>query len=381
MLFRFAASAFGLATLHICDAHIVLQNPVPYGNSTLNNSPLQSSGLDFPCKLRAGVYELTQMNYWIAGEAQTVSFLGSATHGGGSCQFSVTEDLQPTKASKWKVLHSVVGGCPASVDGNLPENSAGQGLATFNVTLPSSIPNGNYTFAWTWFNRAGDREMYMNCAPISVSSNESDTDLLDTLPDMFLANLPSTTCSTVENFDYAFPDPGDSVETGSKAKIATVVSNPECASVTRPGTASRNTHSVEDLAYSFPDGSGVKTKSNKKPTISTISIQPKYTADASGDVVLGDVSTIISQTLVAHATSMLAQGNAMPHAVYSAAPTPSSGACILCHLNNRIVCIGESHFGICNLGCALPQPLAAGTLCSEGQILRRGSGISAIYGQ
>jgi hypothetical protein len=336
MLFRNAMPAFGLATLHMCEAHMILQNPVPYGNSTLNNSPLASSGLDFPCKLREGVYDLTQMNYWIAGEAQTVSFVGSAVHGGGSCQFSVTEDQQPTKASKWKVVHSVVGGCPASVDGNLPEDSAGQGLATFDVTLPTSIPSGMYTFAWTWFNKEGAREMYMNCAPISVSSSESNTTVLDTLPDMFVANLASTAFSTVENLDYAFPEPGDSVETGSKAKIATALADPGRASVSRPDTGSTNTHSIEDFAHSPPDRSGVKTTLKQRPAVLTIPVQSLSTAGAR------EMSTIKPQSLIAQATSILVEDNATPAPTPSLALTPSSDACIPCHPRASMVCIDDT---------------------------------------
>ncbi|OAL42630.1 hypothetical protein IQ07DRAFT_462881, partial [Pyrenochaeta sp. DS3sAY3a] len=192
-------------------AHLMLENPIPFGKPTLNNSPLDGSGLDFPCKLREGVYDLTQMNNWTAGEAQTIRFLGSAVHGGGSCQFSVTKDLHPTKASQWKVVHSVIGGCPASVGGNLPGGPTSHGAATFDIVMPKGMPGGRYTFAWTWFNRQGNREMYMNCAPISVSGGDSDTAFFESLPNMFVANLPNTACSTLEDFDFAFPEPGDSV--------------------------------------------------------------------------------------------------------------------------------------------------------------------------
>lgn len=108
------------------------------------------------------MYDVTQMNSWTAGEAQTIRFVGSAVHGGGSCQFSLSEDLQPTKNSRWKVIHSVVGGCPATAEENLLGGPASPIPDTFEVVLPKELPSGTYTFAWTWFNKKGNREIYMN---------------------------------------------------------------------------------------------------------------------------------------------------------------------------------------------------------------------------
>ncbi|KAH5619818.1 hypothetical protein HBI51_251960 [Parastagonospora nodorum] len=213
---------------------MVLNQPKPYGALTLNNSPLDATGADFPCKQRDGVYDVTATNHWKAGERQSVSFNGTAVHGGGSCQFSVTTDTQPTKTSRWKVMHSVVGGCPASAEGNL---QAGDHAETFDFLVPKSLPSGNYTFAWTWFNRCGRREMYMNCAPISVSGASGDTMFLEGLPDMFVANLFGTPCTTVEDFDFAFPQPGDSVSTGSPVTVA-ALQGTGCAS-TAPGSSAK----------------------------------------------------------------------------------------------------------------------------------------------
>ena len=372
MLSRVAVSILCLFVLHRCAAHMMLDNPVPYGKSTLNNSPLEGTGLDFPCKLRRDAYDLTQMNYWTAGEAQTISFLGSAVHGGGSCQFSLTKDPQPTKSSKWKVIHSVIGGCPATVDGNLREDPAGRGSATFNVTIPKSIPDGRYTFAWTWFNRQGDREMYMNCAPLSISGGGNETTLLDTLPDMFIANLPSTACSTVQDFDYAFPDPGDSVETGSQAKIVTTLSGTGCASVTSQGAESRMTRASQHLTHSLPDGS-VRTASSSRLAASAISSPLSAARNAGVEVVSRKTTAVEPQTLVVQAISIVADQDAVPAPTPSATLPPSAGACIPCQPDDHILCIDQTHFGLCNLGCAYPQLLASGTLCFNGEILRRGA--------
>jgi hypothetical protein len=131
-------------------AHMIIANPVPFGNP--NNSPLDVSGSDFPCK--AVPYTVNTMNDWPVGSQQTLSFTGTAVHGGGSCQLSVTTDKEPTKESIWKVIYSIEGGCPAAVEGNLDEN--GPNLdGTFPFTVPPELPNGEMTFAWTWFNKIG----------------------------------------------------------------------------------------------------------------------------------------------------------------------------------------------------------------------------------
>jgi hypothetical protein len=64
---------------------------------------------------------------------------GSATHGGGSCQFSLSYDGGNT----WAVIHSIIGGCPL--------NSA------YTFSVPSGVPSGNALFSWSWFNKVGNR--------------------------------------------------------------------------------------------------------------------------------------------------------------------------------------------------------------------------------
>ena len=158
-----AAVMMAMEPLH-AGAHMILKSPVPYGNP--NNSPLEATGSDFPCK--AVPYTVNTMNEWSVGSEQTLSFTGTAVHGGGSCQISVTTDKEPTKESKWKVIYSIEGGCPVEAAGNLDQNGPSTNNA-FKYTVPAELPNGVMTMAWTWFNKIGNREMYMNCAPITVS--------------------------------------------------------------------------------------------------------------------------------------------------------------------------------------------------------------------
>jgi hypothetical protein len=75
---------------------------------------------------------------------------GSATHDGGSCQLALTYDQGET----FKVIESILGDCPIA--------------KKYDFTIPSDAPDGEALLAWTWFNKVGNREMYMNCAFVTV---------------------------------------------------------------------------------------------------------------------------------------------------------------------------------------------------------------------
>ncbi|KAL8667842.1 MAG: hypothetical protein Q9202_000307 [Teloschistes flavicans] len=224
------------------NAHMVMRSPTPYGAATLSNGPLAADGSDFPCKQRAGVYDAAGVNNVMPiGAPQTLAFKGEAVHGGGSCQISLTRDLKPTKDSKWMVIHSIEGDCPAKAAGNLGDDAGSTTAAsTFQYSIPQGINTGQYTLAWTWFNKIGNREMYMNCAPITVTGGSKKRDADDahsynatakygsdeiikrdtSFPDMFLANLfgtGPTACQTVPSTNLIFPDPGTSVQKAADA--------------------------------------------------------------------------------------------------------------------------------------------------------------------
>ena len=210
------------------NAHLIMTNPVPYGKDSLNNSPLAADGSDFPCKQRSGVYDVGKENTYSVGDSIPLSFQGSATHGGGSCQVSLTTDREPTKDSNWMVIKSIEGGCPLNTEGNISGGETNKVPGNLNFTIPDGISSGKYTMAWTWFNRVGNREMYMNCAPVTVqggSSKRSDEEAQTEteaesesalekrdgeFPGMFVANVNG--CTTPESKDLRFPNPGEDVE-------------------------------------------------------------------------------------------------------------------------------------------------------------------------
>ncbi|UKZ72447.1 hypothetical protein TrVFT333_000076 [Trichoderma virens FT-333] len=72
-------------------------------------------------------------------------------------------------------------------------------------------------FAWTWFNNIGNREMYMNCAAVTIVNGKKRSSFASftTLPDAFVANIGNDIC-TYPGKDVEFPHPGMEVERNSQ---------------------------------------------------------------------------------------------------------------------------------------------------------------------
>ncbi|QPG95430.1 hypothetical protein C2857_000635 [Epichloe festucae Fl1] len=199
----------------------------PYTDTTDTDysmtSPLESSGSDFPCKGYHALLDTPQgrsVAAWRAGQSYNITVEGSATHGGGSCQVSLSYD----RGGSWRALRSYVGGCPLS--------------PAWAFTLPGDAPSGEALVAWSWFNRLGNREMYMNCAHVTVLGRQQQqqqqvvrrrapplSDPLGARPAMFVANVGNG-CGTLEGADVLFPHPGPDVDYVSQ-KMARPVGNCE----------------------------------------------------------------------------------------------------------------------------------------------------------
>jgi len=202
-------SILGLAAA--ANAHMKMGTPVPWG--PISNAPLAGDGSDFPCKNVAYDWSgSAQINVIQKGQSSPLTFIGSAVHGGGSCQLSLTTDLNPTKDSVWKVIKSYEGGCPAiGVAGNAGDNANAPGPSEYTFEIPNDVPAGNYTFSWSWMNKIGNREMYQNCAPVQAVGSGGSESFFNSLPDMFVANVGNG-CQTKEGDDTAYPNPGSVVE-------------------------------------------------------------------------------------------------------------------------------------------------------------------------
>ncbi|KAJ1663936.1 hypothetical protein IW140_003802 [Coemansia sp. RSA 1813] len=101
---------------------------------------------------------------WTAGQSITITFEGSAIHGGGHCQWSISYDGGKT----FVVLYQVLGNC---FTGNSGGANAGY---PYTFKLPSDLPSSDHAvFAWSWVNAVGNREFYMNCADVAIKGSSA----------------------------------------------------------------------------------------------------------------------------------------------------------------------------------------------------------------
>ncbi|KAM0264280.1 hypothetical protein ACHAQJ_000769 [Trichoderma viride] len=373
-------------------AHMTMSNPVPYGLSSLNNSPLDAAGADFPCKQRPGVYDLQgASNVYAQGSTQHLSFVGSAVHGGGSCQVSVTTDAQPDKNSVWKVIKSIEGGCPAKDQtGNMGDSASAVDPYTYAFTVPKDLESGNYTLAWTWFNKVGNREMYMNCAPLTVTGSGGSRDFLNTLPDMFEANVFGPQgCSTQQDSDLLFPDPGSNVDQFNGATSAflgpTLCSSATVVAAPTNGGGSGSGPAPTTGAPVQPTGAPSQSAPGGVFITSPIGGQPQATQPAASQPAASQPAAskpVVTPVPVANPPAV--QSSAPAPATSAAAPPPppttgsnaSSGsspsggfaAGTACSTEGQWNCIGGTQFQRCASGAwSAAQALASGTQCQAGQ--------------
>ncbi|KAF2747321.1 lytic polysaccharide monooxygenase [Sporormia fimetaria CBS 119925] len=341
--------------------HMIMQQPVPYGSP--NNSPLDRSGSDYPCKNVP--YTINTMNNWPVGSEQTIDFGGgTAVHGGGSGQVAVTLDKNPTAASKFKVIHSIEGGWP---------------LGPVKITLPKELPNGQYTALVSWFNRIGNREMYANCAPITVTGGSDDPSSLDSLPDLALANVnvgAGATCGTKESSDYTFENPGEYVtRQGPGPFIPLCGGAPVDAPGGNPGQPQPSVQPPHNGQYTPPASQAPApsvTQAPQAPTTQAPVSQPLVTSSVDNGVVTSTFRTLVTVTATSGSPAGPTQPPAAPTQPAMGGGGEDQGASkVPCSSDGQIICIGTSQFGICNHGFAVPQPLAAGTTCTDGKIAKR----------
>ncbi|KAF2140310.1 lytic polysaccharide monooxygenase [Aplosporella prunicola CBS 121167] len=375
----FVAAAMSLASS--ANAHVVMQSPTPYsGGGLVQVNPLDGTTYQFPCQggTDAAYYENSKATDMTAGDATDLKFTGSAVHGGGSCQLSVTYENPPPKdRNKWKVIHSMEGGCPADAAGNIEtqgtdtdgretgkqctSNDEKECLKQYKITIPKELKSGKATFAWTWVNKyAGKNEFYMNCAPINIQGGSDSDDYFNSLPSLFVANIPGE-CQTKLGSAIAYPNPGTSVEKDGDSDSAAL------------GSCATETGGAGSPVASATAGSGSQESSAPAASATSAASQPTSAASNTGGVFAPSAAsptyTATSMATVVVSTSAPAATSASSSSSSSSGSSSGSSSDVDCSEDGALVCIGTSQFGICNRGKATPQAVAAGTTCTNGKIV------------
>ncbi|KAF8941353.1 hypothetical protein EDD21DRAFT_322793 [Dissophora ornata] len=105
----------------------------------------------------------TQRTVYKAGETINTAYSVGASHGGGHCQWALSYDGGKT----WVVLKTLIRDCLKGV-------VTGQAYSV-PVQIPANAPSGNATFQWIWNNAIGNRELYSNCADITIKGTNGGT--------------------------------------------------------------------------------------------------------------------------------------------------------------------------------------------------------------
>ena len=386
MIFAFSLAAVLAHGIFTTLAHVIMIEPHPFNLDTpplLQVGPL-GADLPFPCQGRFDHPE--QVTTVTAGKTQTVKFWGSAVHGGGSCQFSVAYGDTPPKDPKdWHVIYSILGGCPAEAQGNIPtvqqdpagredgpqcgNDSGKECVKEYQIPIPKDMKNGPATFAWTWFNKIGNREMYMVCAPIIVTGGKGDSSFVDKLPAVFQANIPGECTTGPSGNVIGFPDPG---EFGKVYENPSTNAQGSCPAANVPdfdrqvggntdtSTTSQSPLPVASSSFSVvppqaPVSSAIYAPGSSAPVFVT---QPKAPTET---VQIPEVPTTVLSKPDPVPTAPVQNPVATGRPDWAVGMTP-------CSPPGALVCLDPGFFGICNHGWAVSQPLAAGQKCVDGKI-------------
>ncbi|KAL5047333.1 hypothetical protein BDW71DRAFT_179885 [Aspergillus fruticulosus] len=378
MFAKFLAAA-AILGLSLVDAHMVMTNPVPYNFKSWNNSPVAADGSDFPCKETD--YTVTKENYLTKGQEHVLEFQGSATHGGGSCQISITSDRAPTKDTQWSVIKSIEGGCMDPDEGGTNQSGGAGKKNAFrpSFTIPDDFEDGQYTLAWTWINRIGIREFYMNCAPITISggpsTKRSDVGPVEkrsqNYPPMFIANING--CKTEENTSPRFPNPGSVVDSYNEAHLIADASNVCHKGSPTWGTAGFSTGggSVQPTLEGNSAGASSTPAAPTEATTATSGTATAPSVSIGGAVAVPDFTGEPAAAVPTPSSTFVSV--AAPTAAPTSSPSTSTNSAAgalsgSCTDDGAWNCVGGSSFQRCASGTWTDvQILASGTECTPGQ--------------
>ncbi|KAL4972339.1 hypothetical protein BDW66DRAFT_7410 [Aspergillus desertorum] len=328
--------------------HIQMSKPYPI-RSPLNQAasgekdysytnPLSTSGSDYPCKGYAND-PFNSVATYSPGSTYDLELSGSAVHGGGSCQIALSYD----KGKTFQVIHSMLGGCPMT--------------KSYKFTIPADAPSGEALLAWSWFNKVGNREMYMNCAQVTVGSGArqegfaavSMSQAFSSLPPLFIANVNGAgQCTTIEGEEVNFPIPGPSVE-GSLS-----------------GTGYKCSGSAPFLGTSDPPNSGSSSSSSDSPTSSGTSSASLTHAPVTSSATA--VPSPSSSSLASPSSSFVATSSQPSPTIHPEVPLPEGSTCV----PGTIICSEDGNsWWLCDQGLPVHMGnVAPGTRCTHGAMHR-----------
>ncbi|KAF2968275.1 hypothetical protein GQX73_g5335 [Xylaria multiplex] len=374
-----ALTAFGA----VANGHITMKKPVPFGsvgsNKVLTNSPLTSA--NYPCQVGsnpATFYSKDGIdNKMEKGVNQTISFDGSAVHGGGSCQLALTKDPQPSASTSWQVILSIEGGCPSKT---------GTGTDEYEFMIPDSIEDGEWVFAWTWISKlSGGPEYYMNCAPVTISGGGSakrdvshnETMELFTrdaqLPELMVSNLAEiNNCVSQISSDPQYPNPGPNlIRPGSNTKLAPIKGTncvPKGAKEVTPGSGSGS----DSGSGSGPDyGSGTSSAAATSAATATTASSETGGGVPTSSATVSSTATSSPSSTVGTPTPSLP--SSAPSSGPSGSPSPGTGVQGLtgaCKPEGVFNCIDGTSYQQCASGqWSVVMVMPPTTKCALGQTM------------
>lgn len=353
------------AGLQLASAHMEMSYPIPF-NSKLDSSyynnidysmtnPLIPSGSNYPCKGYHTTGQDKVQATFAAGGAYTMSVMGTATHLGGSCQLSLSYDNGKT----FRVIKSIIGNCPIAMK--------------YDFVVPRDAPAAkDAIFAWTWFNYEGNREMYMNCARVAVTSLKKRSRVevaarqignnggaLSQLPQNFICNLANG-CSTIGGTNVEFPDPGPAVQRdqGAPNKVPGPGYVMSGNNVAPTGNTPSNTAPIARPTS--------VSATNNPPAVSSgtpnAGFQPRPVS--SGGVFVTMPTGTNSPTVPSLSTSTRSQAQA------PSTPSPIPHPLTPCGVLGAIICNTETTWSMCDYrGPVFMGSTAAGMKCVTGQMV------------
>ncbi|KAL6892300.1 hypothetical protein GGI43DRAFT_190939 [Trichoderma evansii] len=366
-----AAVVLGLAA--VANGHMEMSYPPPF-RSKLNanykdpnidysmTSPLADSGNNYPCKgyqTDLGTESGKSVATWAPGGSYNFTIDGGANHAGGSCQASLSYD----KGQTFKVIHSYIGECPPA------------GVSSWDFTVPADAPAGEALFAWTWFNNVGNREMYMNCAAVTIGAGKKRAASVPfaSRPDIFVANVgpKGNGVLTVEGKDVEFPQPGNEVDRKGQNTAPPAGSSSGSSVASQPAATSAPAPALAPTSASQAPGGVFVTAPPAKPTApagATSSSKPSVATSVSASS-----AAPVSQPQPQPTTG---SGNSSPSSPSSASspstsPVPANSSTATgskCSTEGQWNCLSDGKsFQRCAAGFwSVSMPVAAGTSCKPG---------------